>query len=359
MSSSENVSILISWAEAEQSQQLQQILEDAGLTVLIGSDERQLLKIARVQQPNVVIIDKIFGETSGFEICKAINQDPKTLGIPVIIVTMAQDVDDKVRALNAGAVDVLSAPFHPAHVASRVAAHAKLQEKYEEEQSAVFSDFLQSGSHDLRTPLTAAKTYIHLLKKSAKGGMSESYLNKLDGYIDEVSTTLNHLYTLASLDNVGGLRLMPHVLNHIIEYATYSAGPLCHNKEITMRLNLVPQPVTIMADESMLHQALYQVLINAIQYTPADGHISVKTKLGNDRDVIIEITDDGIGIEKRNLPYIFQRFYRVTEGPAALVNGSGLGLAICKRIIDLHDGTITAESEPFEFTTIRITLPRQ
>ncbi len=355
----ENTAVLISMIESETSRDLKKILEDAGVEVYAADEGRQIFKIAQVQQPDAIILEKIFGETSGFEVCKALRKDPKTSSIPVLIMTTVQDVEDKVRALSAGAVDVLTSPLQPDDVLARTATQISLYAKQEHEHDEVFSDFLQSGSHDLRTPLTAAKTYIHLLKKGAKGGSVDSYLNKLDRYVDEVSNTLNQLYTLTNLDTVEQLRLMPHTLNHIVEYAGYSAGPLCHNKEIVMRLNLLPQPLTIMADEGMLHQALFQVLSNAVMYTPADGHVTITTKLGQGRDVIIEITDDGIGIEKRHLPFIFQRFYRVAEGPAALVNGAGLGLAISRRIIDLHHGTITAESAPFEFTTIRVTLPLQ
>lgn len=351
------MSVLIAQESVKAADALKAMLQTAGFQVFIADAGKQVVKIARLKQPDVIILDRLLGQTSGFEVCKGLKKDADLADIPVLLSTMASDVENKIRALNAGAIDVLSMPFDADDVTSRLMVQASRRELTSAEPEEVFTGFLQSGSHDLRTPLTAAKTYIHLLKKASKGGSSESYLNKLDGYIDEVSTTLNHLYTLSNLDGIKELKLMPHAASHILEYATYSAGPLCHAKEITLRVNLSPQSVTILADEGMLHQALFQVLSNAIAYTPAGGHVTVSSKVSKSKEVVIEVSDDGIGIERHDLPHIFKRFYRVGNGPAALVNGAGLGLAITKRIIDLHHGTITAESEPFEFTTIRITLP--
>jgi signal transduction histidine kinase len=109
------------------------------------------------------------------------------------------------------------------------------------------------------------------------------------------------------------------------------------------------------ADATQFQRALSNLISNAIKYTPAGGNVKIEAYESN-ASLIIEVADSGIGIEAQDLPYIFERFYRA-QNAKRFEKGTGLGLAIVKRIIELHNGTISASSKAGEGSRFTITLP--
>jgi two-component system phosphate regulon sensor histidine kinase PhoR len=115
-------------------------------------------------------------------------------------------------------------------------------------------------------------------------------------------------------------------------------------------------PLTVFADKEKIRQVLLNLVENSVRYGKINGHIVASMYHTDGKLMLIEISDDGIGIEEKNLPRIFERFYRTEEGRSRDVTGSGLGLAICKHIIEAHGQTIHVRSTPDVGTTIGFTL---
>ena len=110
------------------------------------------------------------------------------------------------------------------------------------------------------------------------------------------------------------------------------------------------------ADPGKLSQVCYNILENAIKYTPDGGTITVVlSRMG--RDAVLEITDTGVGIPKEDLPHVFDRFYRVDKARSRDTGGTGLGLSIVQQIVRLHAGSVTVQSEPGKGTTFTVQLP--
>jgi signal transduction histidine kinase len=128
------------------------------------------------------------------------------------------------------------------------------------------------------------------------------------------------------------------------------------DKGLTFNVNLMPELPRIMADPSSMEQVLINLLSNAIRYTPPQGHIEVSS--GVDADYIqFAVADSGIGIDKKDLDKIFDRFYRVKSERTRSIVGTGLGLPIAKAIVEDHLGFIRVESEPDKGSVFKVLLP--
>jgi signal transduction histidine kinase len=126
-------------------------------------------------------------------------------------------------------------------------------------------------------------------------------------------------------------------------------------KNIALTLELPEESIRLTSDARLLTQALHNLLSNAIKYTP-EGNVTLRAQV-NDSEVVIIVTDTGIGIPADALPHIFERFYRVKEH-SIIFEGTGLGLSIAQTIILQHKGTLTVDSEPGRGSTFTIRLPR-
>ena len=119
------------------------------------------------------------------------------------------------------------------------------------------------------------------------------------------------------------------------------------------------QPLTVFADKEKIQQVVYNLVDNAIKYGKTDGHIVASVYSTDEQTILVEISDNGIGIPEKYLDRIFERFYRTSGGRNKEVKGSGLGLAICKHIIEAHGHTIHVRSKEDVGTTIGFTLDRK
>jgi two-component system, OmpR family, phosphate regulon sensor histidine kinase PhoR len=129
-------------------------------------------------------------------------------------------------------------------------------------------------------------------------------------------------------------------------------------KNLKVLVDLTPEGLSVHADATRLEEVLYNLLDNAVKFSPENGQIHLEaTCLGS--DVVLSVADNGVGISKEHLPRIFERFYRADKARSRELGGTGLGLAIVKHIAQLHGGRVEAESELGQGTTIRVVLPAE
>jgi len=127
-------------------------------------------------------------------------------------------------------------------------------------------------------------------------------------------------------------------------------------KNLKVIVDLTPEALTLHADGTRLEEVLYNLLDNAVKFSPENGQIHLRaTHRGS--DMVLSVADSGLGIGKEHLPRIFERFYRADKARSRELGGTGLGLAIVKHIAQLHGGRVEAESELGHGTTIRVVLP--
>jgi signal transduction histidine kinase len=221
------------------------------------------------------------------------------------------------------------------------------------------TQFTADASHELRTPISLMRTEAELALRRARD--SEAYREALQHILTETERTsilIEDLLALARTDSgKESLSLHQVELAELLRNCVKDAQPLAEQAghELTMRASATT-PVWIMADPSALRRVLNILLDNAFKYTPTPGHITVSLE-DRDRNAIVSVSDNGIGIPAAEQSKIFERFYRVDKARARRAGGSGLGLAIARWIVQRHNGSITVESAPRNGSTFFVSIP--
>lgn len=212
--------------------------------------------------------------------------------------------------------------------------------------------FLADVSHELRTPLTTIRGNVDLMRRM--GVADESFLDDIQAELERMTRLVNDLLLLARAD-VGGLPIerKPVALDTLLLDVFRQLSML--DRPVDIILEEVDQ-VSVLGDADRLKQLILNLADNAVKYTVDGGAVRLGLSKSN-TEARIAISDTGIGIPEEDLPYIFDRFYRVDKARTRAHGGSGLGLSIVKWIVDVHGGTIEVDSEVGKGTTFHVTLP--
>jgi two-component system, OmpR family, phosphate regulon sensor histidine kinase PhoR len=222
-------------------------------------------------------------------------------------------------------------------------------------------DFLGNVSHELKTPIFNIQGYVLTL---LDGGLEDKtinreYLLRTEKSIDRMITIVEDLETISKLES-GAEKLkiikfdLLQMTKDVMEFLEMKAKQ--KNIQISFAANY-EKPVFVAADRQQINQVMINLIDNSLKYGNENG----KTKISffdMDENILVEITDDGIGIEKQDVPRIFERFYRTDKSRSREQGGSGLGLAIVKHIIEAHKQTINVRSAIGAGSTFAFTLKK-
>ena len=220
--------------------------------------------------------------------------------------------------------------------------------------------FVSNVSHELRTPMTSMKIVSDTLLSAPSWDESvyREFMTDINSEIDRLNKIIDSLLYLVRVEK-DDLELdysMTYV-NYLLEWVIKTINPIALKKEIELTLT-APNKIELSLDQEKMQQCLLNIIGNAVKYTPEGGKVWVELEESRD-DIIIRVNDNGIGIPEKDLPFIFDRFYRVDEARARKTGGTGLGLAIVQQIVLLHQGTISVQSELGVGTQVTITLPKK
>ena len=221
-------------------------------------------------------------------------------------------------------------------------------------------EFLQNLSHEFKTPVFAIQGYVDTLLAGALANpdVNKRFLEKTAKNVDRLTHLLNDLDEISSLER-GELVLykqnfvIQDMVKDVFESLTIKAD--VSNIHCSIKKGC-ESPLNVFADKEKLRQVFTNLIENSIKYGKQGGNITASMYKTDGKHILIEITDDGIGINERHLPRLFERFYRTDEGRSIDVTGSGLGLSICKHIIEAHGQTIHVRSTEAVGTTVGFTL---
>ncbi|WP_052304448.1 two-component system histidine kinase PnpS [Paenibacillus larvae] len=228
------------------------------------------------------------------------------------------------------------------------------------------SEFVANVSHELKTPVAAVKGFAETLMAGALEDkeMARSFLQIIYDESDRLNRLIGDILELSKIESKRiPLQFSPVDVESIVENSIQMMKAEAEKKHITLE-SCVENELYIEADEDRLRQILINLLSNGISYTPEGGRVSIGVEFvpslddnpDNER-MRIRISDTGIGIPEKDLPRIFERFYRVDKARSRSSGGTGLGLSIVKHLTELHHGTISVESEAGKGTTFNIELP--
>jgi PAS domain S-box-containing protein len=242
-----------------------------------------------------------------------------------------------------------------------ISARQQLEERnlelaLEREKVKMLGNFVRDASHDFRTPLSILNTALYLMRRSPGAEVFEPRLLEMEHQVSHLTRLIDQLLTMTRLDSGTGIKLAQVVLNDIVQMVAASLQASTQEKDQQMTVRLAEDLPPVLADVWQLNQALRNVGINAVQYTPRGGSVMIETAREN-RSVVIRISDTGVGIEPADLPHVFDRFYRADKARTGGEAGAGLGLAITRKILELHQGDITASSAPGQGAVFTIRLP--
>jgi PAS domain S-box-containing protein len=220
------------------------------------------------------------------------------------------------------------------------------------------SDFVSTVSHDLRSPLTLMRGYATMLEMA--GDLNEqqkSYTKMIVQGVDNMAKLVNNLLDLGRIDFGVGLQVESIPVLDILERVTSSLQMQAKQKQISLGVELPKDlPHAIEADPALLQQALYNLVENALKYTPDGGVVTIHLETDSSA-LIFAVEDSGIGIPSSDLPRLFEKFYRGTNREALAKRGTGLGLAIVKSIAERHGGKVWVESGLGKGSTFYLLVP--
>jgi len=231
----------------------------------------------------------------------------------------------------------------------------------EREVSKKKSEFVASAAHELRTPLASIRAYVEMLVdgEAADEDTQREYYNIIDVSAERLGRMIDNMLNISRIE-AGTVRISkePIPISMIVKEAVDVIRPQATEKDITLIAHLTPVVNRVMADRDLIYQAVLNLASNAVKYTPAGGMVTVRmTPNEQDKKMLIEVVDTGVGIPKADLPKMFTKFFRV-EVNKKLAKGTGLGLNLVKKIVEqVHEGAMTLDSEEGKGSTFGMILP--
>ena len=212
-------------------------------------------------------------------------------------------------------------------------------------------------SHEFRTPLAGIKTMVETLQDGAvdEREIAKDFLSRIDAEVDRMTQLVGELTELSRIETGKvALKLEPVNLNSLVEEVMAQFKPQAERQNLSLNKKLTPDLPVIQADKERIRQVIVNLMHNAIKFNRPWGSILTATEIFRD-SVLVEISDTGIGITGKDLPRIFERFYKTDKSRAG--QGSGMGLAIAKHIVEAHGGEIKVRSKEGKGSTFSLNLP--
>mgnify|MGYP000026492544 CR=1 FL=1 len=226
------------------------------------------------------------------------------------------------------------------------------------ELESLKSDFVSTVSHDLRSPLTLMRGYATMLQMVGElNEQQKGYVKKIIAGVENMTRLVNNLLDLGRIEAGIDLQVQNVEINEIIFSVITTLQPQATQKNIQIEQDLLSLRTPIIAaDRDLLQQAIYNLIDNAIKYTPQGGRVKIQCR-SDEAKVVFEVSDNGIGIAPLDLPHLFEKFYRSGRREAHQQKGSGLGLAIVKSIADRHGGRIWVDSQLGKGSVFYLEMP--
>jgi signal transduction histidine kinase len=332
-------------------------------TVEAVSDGPAALQAVDRSPPELVLLDAMLPEMSGFEVLRALRSNPATRVIPVIIVSARAGEEASVEGLLAGADDYISKPFVAAELSARVATQVAAARARAAAEAAVRQrdEFVTLVVHDLRHPLASLNWHIELYRRRIARGQTQSpeqvaeLVSLLEASGKSLSAQIDELHdaTVLQAGSPLVLHLAPTDLVQLARAVTQQhedgAGPC--------RLRFESTVGTLIGewDAPRLERVLGNLLSNAIKYSPDGGDITVRVSQ-EANEAILSVQDHGMGIASTDVLRVFEPYMRGSNVKPRIA-GSGLGLAAARGIVEQHGGSISVTSTEGQGSTFTVRLP--
>lgn len=345
---------------------------------------KRAIEISKKADFDCVLLDYYLTDLDGLQILESLNTIFQR-SVPVIMLTGQGNETIAVEALRAGAVDYLPKRHVSAESLKRSIDNAieksflrnavtqqteRLQTKNREltRKHDEIQRFYQTVSHELKTPLTSMKEFVSIILDGIAGEITEDqreYLELVYGSCLQMTNDVNDLLDVTRLETGKySVELEPNNLATILGHVVQNMGVISKEKSIDLNLDIKGSIPDMPLDEQRIEQVFSNLIGNAIKFTASGGkiNVSIERKKRDDECVCISVQDNGMGIPEEMVNNVFERLFQVNpengfDTEVTAKAGLGLGLTISKELVNLHGGSISAESEFGKGSTFTVSLP--
>ncbi|KZZ75556.1 hypothetical protein A3766_03280 [Oleiphilus sp. HI0132] len=325
----------------------------------VGSAEKALDLLDQGYQYKIILVDLIMNGMDGFELLGALRSRFDMSQMAIIGVSGKGSSDQIAQFMKHGGNDFLLKPFQQEQVCSRVNANAQLLDQFSELSSLnqQKNELLGMAAHDIRGPLGVVSSAASMLKREISGEHPEMLLGLVIEAAESMEELLDRLLDVSSIEDANiSIDIDRENLCSLLDKAVADAQLLANDKQQKLNLELPVEAVWVEADSMRIKEVAYNLISNAIKYSPVGGKIDVRLS-SNHKKVRIEVIDEAGGIPKAEQHLLFKPFCNISTKPTAGERSTGLGLSICQRIMKLHKGEIKYRSNAQVGSIFEAVLP--
>jgi signal transduction histidine kinase len=345
------------------------ILRPEGCEVIEADTAEKGLELYALAPSDLVLLDVMLPGLNGFDACRELRSRYGDGAAPVIFITAKAESDDVVEGLAAGGVDYLPKPIRAKEALARIRTHLQIRQLLAEQKllvaelskaNAAKNKFLGMAAHDLRNPLASIRGLAEFLREGVVGQLTPDQLDLVETIhtaSQQMLVLVNELLDVATIE-AGELKISLEMadLAEIVEKAVYLANIEATAKQTKIEILPHDRPPPHRLDPNKIRQVVNNLLSNAVKFSPPGSTITVEVETVAGA-IVVAVRDQGPGIPEAERGKLFKDFSRTSVRPTGGEKSTGLGLAICRKIVDGHHGTITAENLPERGCVFRVTLP--
>lgn len=359
---------------------LSHVLKAEGFNIMVAFNGADTLEILDARKPDLILLDVMMPEMSGYEVCSRINENDDLKHIPVIFLSALSETSNKVEGFESGGVDYITKPFQKEEVLARIKNHlylAKLQ-KERDEQIQVLKEreselenlnkkkdsLIRMVSHDIKNPLVGIVGITKMINErpdmleSQKKEMLEAVEKSGNKLLDMVQTMLENDNSATAKEELNTAAIDP---NKLLDRVISVNKPKALFKEIELGIFDTDFEGSVSLDEEKIVVLLNNLVSNALKFTPQSGKVSLSFSQEGENG-LFKVSDTGIGIPEDSLENLFSSRENTKREVVLGTNGekgTGLGLDVVLKYVNLHNGKIWVESEIGEGSTFYIQLPTE
>jgi signal transduction histidine kinase len=356
------------------------ILEGIDAHVDFVGSARDALELLLRREFAVVVVDVCMPELDGFELASMIRDHPRCERTAVIFVSGVHLTEfDRLKGYQVGAVDYLPVPIVPEILRAKVNVFLELHRKTREleclnrdlearvvERTAELQraarqkdEFLAVLAHELRNPLAPIRSAAHLLTipnaPPGTAGMAAEVISRQVNHLVRLTDDLVDISRITR--GMVEITRAPIDIADVVKHAVEAGRPFVDSRRHVLVIDVPAEPLVVEGDFTRLTQVLTNIVNNAAKFTEPGGHISISAR-GRPHAVVVQVSDTGVGLTAEMIPHVFDLFAQGRPVLERTSSGLGIGLALVRRIVELHGGEVTLESEGLgRGATVSVVLP--
>lgn len=332
---------------------LKGVLEQINQSSIIAYNGKKALELVNSEKFDLILLDIMMPEMSGFELIEHLKLNPKTAEIPVIFISALNETGDIVKGLDLGSYGYITKPYNIEELKAKILNILRIKDLQEQQKT-----FIAMLTHDLKTPIRAEMRALELLLKGSFGDLTPEQSSIIQDILHSSYYMFNMVDNLLSTykyENDNIILNKEYIdINQLIKSCYSKLRYMFEEKNQEAVLDFKSENLVVYIDELELKRVIMNLFSNAIFYTPENGKIIIKTE-SDDKEFKVSFIDNGKGISEEDLANLFNKY--TSHAKKFKQVGTGLGLYLSKKIINSHNGQIYVKSSEGKGSTFAFDMP--